>query len=61
MPPATVKGATMSDQTPGYMRGPLAAVIRFCLDQKLVVVMVTLGAVFWGVLAAPFNWDLAAI
>lgn len=51
----------MNDLAPAYTKGPLAALIRFCLEQKLVVVIVTLGVMFWGVLAAPFDWDLGGI
>lgn len=33
------------------------AVIRFCLEQKLVVALLTIGIVVWGVMVAPFDWD----
>lgn len=39
-------------------RGPLDSLIWFCLRQKLVVAVVLLGTLFWGVLVAPFDWDL---
>ena len=51
----------MTDQAPGYTRGPLAALIRFCIDQKLLVVLVTIGVLFWGMLASPFDWDLGGL
>jgi hypothetical protein len=35
---------------PRYTRGPLAALIRFCLEHKLVVVLATFGFVAWGML-----------
>lgn len=38
-------------------RGPLAALIRFCLEQKLVVSILLVGVIFWGVLVAPFSWE----
>lgn len=38
--------------------GPLAWLIRFCLEQKLVVFVVAAMALAWGVMVAPFNWDL---
>lgn len=41
-------------------RSVLASVIRFCLEQKLVVVLFTAAAIFWGVAVAPFDWDLGA-
>jgi len=43
--------------TPTAPRGAVAALIRFCLEQKLVVAIVLLGTVLWGVLVAPFDWD----
>ena len=51
----------MVDPAPAYTKGPLAALIRLCLDQKLVVLIVTTGVMFWGLLAAPFNWELGGV
>lgn len=42
-------------------RGPVNAVIRFCLEQKLVVAILLVGAVFWGLLAAPFDWNVGGL
>lgn len=42
-------------------RGPLNSLIRFCLEQKLVVAIVLVGTLFWGVLVAPFDWDLGGL
>jgi Cu(I)/Ag(I) efflux system membrane protein CusA/SilA len=39
-------------------RGPLSALIRFCLERKLVVALLTLFLVGWGVRVAPFDWDV---
>ncbi len=55
----------MSDHTP-YMpptpaRGPLNSLIRFCLEQKLVVAIVLIGTIFWGVLVAPFDWEISGL
>ncbi|NLF18463.1 MAG: efflux RND transporter permease subunit, partial [Lentisphaerae bacterium] len=35
--------------------------VRFCIDQKLVVVLIVLGVVAWGVIVAPFDWRLGAL
>ncbi|PPK85348.1 Cu(I)/Ag(I) efflux system membrane protein CusA/SilA [Neolewinella xylanilytica] len=35
----------------------LAAIIRFFLENKLVVWLLLLGFVGWGLATAPFNWD----
>ncbi len=37
---------------------PLDRLIRFCLEQKLVVVLLTMLLVGWGIVVAPFDWDL---
>jgi Cu(I)/Ag(I) efflux system membrane protein CusA/SilA len=31
--------------------------IRFCLENKLVVVLFAAGLILWGIAVAPFNWD----
>ncbi len=41
--------------------GPVSALIRFCLEQKLIVFLVALVAVLGGVLVAPFAWDLEGL
>ncbi|MBZ0171059.1 MAG: efflux RND transporter permease subunit, partial [Phycisphaerales bacterium] len=51
----------MNDVQPPVPRGPLNSLIRFCLEQKLVVAIVLFGTLFWGVLVAPFDWDLGGI
>ncbi len=39
-------------------RGPVSTIIRLCLEQKLVVLLITLGVLTWGVLVAPFDWKI---
>ena len=46
----------MSDRT-----SPLDRLIRFCLEQKLVVVLATIGLITWGVLVAPFDWTIEGV
>ncbi|MEM6259841.1 MAG: efflux RND transporter permease subunit [Planctomycetota bacterium] len=41
--------------------GPLSWLIRFCLEQKLVVFLVAVIAVGWGLMVAPFDWDLGGL
>jgi len=36
----------------------LDRLIRFCLEQKLIVALLALFIVCWGVLVAPFDWDV---
>ena len=35
--------------------------IRFCLENKLVVVLATTMLVFWGLMVAPFDWKLKSL
>lgn len=42
-------------------RSPLEVVIRFCLENKLVVALVTVGIIGWGILSAPFDWHLGGL
>jgi len=36
-------------------------IIRFCLEQKLVVFLVTLLVIGWGIVVAPFDWDIKGV
>ena len=45
----------------GHKPNALDRVIRFCLEQKLVVVWLLIFFVLWGVIVAPFNWDLGGL
>lgn len=42
-------------------QGLLSRWIRFCLEQKLVVTLFTAAAVAFGLVVAPFDWDLAGL
>ena len=35
--------------------------IRFCLENKLVVALFMLFAIGWGLMSAPFDWDLGGL
>ncbi|QXD23889.1 efflux RND transporter permease subunit [Opitutia bacterium ISCC 51] len=35
--------------------------IRACLENKLIIVLLTVGLIFWGLMVAPFNWDVAGL
>jgi len=41
--------------------GVLDRIIRFCLENKLVVGLAILLVVGWGVMVAPFDWDLGGL
>ena len=36
-------------------------IIRFCLEQKLIVVLFTLLIIGWGVMVAPFDWEFKGL
>jgi Cu(I)/Ag(I) efflux system membrane protein CusA/SilA len=40
---------------------PINRLIRFCLENRLVVALFTTGLVFWGVLVAPFDWQMESL
>lgn len=39
----------------------MKGLIRFCLENKLIVVLCTILFVVWGILVAPFNWQIEAL
>ncbi|MBU4461334.1 MAG: efflux RND transporter permease subunit, partial [Verrucomicrobia bacterium] len=47
--------------TPGKSPSFLDRVIRFCLEQKLVVALIVLFVIAWGAMVAPFDWNLGGI
>jgi Cu(I)/Ag(I) efflux system membrane protein CusA/SilA len=36
---------------------PINSLIRFCLENKLVVILFTVVLILWGVAVAPFDWE----
>ena len=36
-------------------------VIRFCLENKLVVALIVIAVIGWGVLVAPFDWEVGGL
>lgn len=59
----------MSDSAPGPDNAEppaarpslLESTIRFCLENKLIVVLVILTVIGWGAMVAPFAWDLGGL
>jgi len=47
--------------TDASRRTPLDAWLRFCLERKLVVFLLAAIVFGWGMLVAPFDWDLAGL
>ncbi|GIW80753.1 MAG: cation transporter [Gemmatales bacterium] len=39
--------------------GVIGTIIRFCLENKLVVVLIVLMVLAWGVMVAPFDWEIS--
>jgi len=48
----------MTDLTPDQNPGHVARLIRFCLEQKLLVAIMLFVMIFWGILVAPFDWKI---
>ncbi|MHC4353076.1 MAG: efflux RND transporter permease subunit, partial [Planctomycetota bacterium] len=48
----------LKDKPIGHRQSPIDKVIRFCLENKLVVVLLVIMFVGWGLMVAPFDWDL---
>ncbi len=47
--------------TPDLRPSPLAALIRFCLENKFVVILALIAVIVWGVMSAPFDWALGGL
>jgi copper/silver efflux system protein len=47
--------------SPAPRPSPVARLIRFCLENKLVVMLFAVGLILWGVLVAPFDWKIEAL
>lgn len=40
---------------------PLDALIRFCLENKLIVFLLLILFIVWGILVAPFEWNVSGL
>ena len=48
---------TLGPARPGFLDG----LIQFCMNNKIVVVLATAFIIMWGVLVAPFDWDIQVL
>ncbi len=46
---------------PDEERSPVSGLIRFCLENKLIVFLLAGMLLTWGVLVAPFDWELGGL
>ncbi|MHC4310606.1 MAG: efflux RND transporter permease subunit, partial [Planctomycetota bacterium] len=46
------------EQLPGQKQSPIDKVIRFCLENKLIVGLLVIMFIGWGVMVAPFDWNI---
>ena len=51
----------MSEPSPTESTGPVAKLIRFCLTNKVIVLLIALMLFTWGALVAPFDWEIGGI
>jgi copper/silver efflux system protein len=45
----------------GASPGFLNRIIRFCLERKLIVAILCIGIIVWGLLVAPFDWEIGGL
>ncbi|NQU44608.1 efflux RND transporter permease subunit, partial [bacterium] len=48
----------MTSPEPQHPSSWLDGIIRFCLEQKLIVILFVLLMVGWGIMVAPFDWNI---
>jgi Cu(I)/Ag(I) efflux system membrane protein CusA/SilA len=53
--------STPNVAAPERPTGLLAGTIRFCMENKLVVWLVMLAIIGWGILVAPFDWNVGGL
>ncbi len=53
--------ATQQESSDLRPDGLVDRVIRFCLENKLVVALVVMLVIGWGLMVAPFDWDLGGL
>ena len=39
----------------------LDKIIRFCLENKLIVTLILVAIIAWGIMVAPFDWEVAGL
>jgi len=49
------------DEQSSHKQSPIDKLIRFCLENKLVVALLVIMIVVWGLLVAPFDWQLGIL
>ena len=40
---------------------PLDRLIRYCIDNKLIVGTIAIVIVAWGIMVAPFDWNIGGL
>ncbi len=45
----------------GQKQSFLDKTIQYCLENKLVVILITVMFIGWGIMSAPFDWDITSI
>ncbi len=49
-----------SEQT-AEQRSLMGKLLRFCLTNKLVVALLVIFVIFWGIIVAPFDWEVGGL
>ena len=50
-----------NDSTNRDRFSPIDGIIRFCLENKIIVALLIVFIVGWGVMVSPFDWDLGGL
>ena len=50
-----------SNLTPGERMSFLDKIVLFCLKNKLIVALIVFAVIGWGVLVAPFDWEIGGL
>ncbi len=58
---ATTTNEAPYDEPTPEQRGPIGRLLRLCLTNKLVVGLLVLLVVGWGIVVAPFDWEIGGI
>ena len=51
----------MSSNQPSSSPNLIDRVMRFCLENKLFILLLTLFFIGWGIIVAPFDWELGGL
>ncbi|MHC4584028.1 MAG: hypothetical protein ACYS3N_05830, partial [Planctomycetota bacterium] len=51
----------LPDELTAEQKSLMGKLLLFCLTNKLVVALIVLFAIGWGIIVAPFDWDVGGL